>query len=159
MQVSNQYWAGLFDGEGCVIPEKYFSKTHSEKFIVGVKVALVQKERMVLYLLQKKFGGFIHIRKNGIGQWGCGKAIEVIAFLEAIKPYAIIKAVEIVIALELLDAIVKPRTTSFQKDRQGRKWIRGKPPISLEEIKRRQLLESKFVADRADSKITESQNN
>ena len=78
MTVSNEYWAGFFDGEGSVLPEKYYSETHKEKFIVGVKVVVTQKEPMVLCLLEKQFGGKVFVSsirtpvnnvRSSIGRW------------------------------------------------------------------------------------------
>jgi hypothetical protein len=152
MQVSDQYWAGFFDGEGCVSPAKYFSKIHNEKFIVGMRAVVVQKEPRVLYLLQKQYGGQVTIRKNGIGQWQCGKALEVLAFFKAIGPHLIIKSTEVMIALELLEFIMKPRGTNFEIDEQGRKWLTGKESITMEDIKNRQRLERIFTLERADLK-------
>src|SRR6267142_2484341 len=86
MQVTDSDWAGFFDGEGCVQPMKYFSKIHNEKFIVGMRAVVVQKEPEVLYLLQKQFGGAVQIRRNGIGQWQCGNAEQVTVFFKSIWP-------------------------------------------------------------------------
>jgi hypothetical protein len=160
MEVSNQYWAGLFDGEGCVTPNKYVSRIHNQKFIVAIRVSVTQKEPMVCYLLQKVFGGAIRTQKQTtmggfkthITRWECGKAEEVMNFLNAIKPYVIIKAVEIAVALELLDSIVKTRKNYDFKKVDGRSFLSGKMPIELDEIKRRQILEMKFYEDRKDSK-------
>lgn len=153
MQVSNQYWAGFFDGEGSVCLERYHSKIHDEKFIVGVKVCVTQKETFVLYLLAKNFGGKVLLNKQKVHKWYCGKAEQAIAFLTAVKPYVIVKATEVHIALELLDAIVKPRGTLFPLDEKGIKRLKGKAPIAVDEIKRRQLLEAAFFKDRYDDKF------
>lgn len=156
MSVSNEYWAGFFDGEGSVQPERYRSKIHNEKFIVGIKVIVTQKEPMVLCLMEKQFGGRVFVRsvktpngvRTSIGRWQCGKAPEVLNFLKAIQPFVLIKSIEIGIAIELIEAIMKPRDTEFSTDTQGRKWIQRKSPIDLVEIKRRQMLEQKFYSDR-----------
>src|SRR5262245_29023510 len=98
MQISDQYWAGFFDGEGCITPTRYMSKIHNEKFVVAMKVVVVQKETMVLYLLQKRFGGYVRVSpvvtatgfKTSRGQWELGRAEDVVTFLESIKPYVIV---------------------------------------------------------------------
>lgn len=152
MQISDAYWAGFFDGEGHIGPTRYFSKIHQEKFIIAIRVVVVQKEPMVLYLMQKHFGGKVRIRKNGIGEWSLSTAKDVTKFLLAIRPFLLIKAVELNIALELLEAIVKPRGTLFPKDEHGIKRLHGKAPISLDDIKIRQLLERRFFNDRYNPK-------
>lgn len=154
MKVSDAYWAGFFDGEGCVIPEKFFSKTHQKKFIVGVKVCVTQKEPFVLLLLQKQFGGFVLKNRDGIHKWYLGKAKPVAEFLRLLKPHLVIKAVEANIALQLLEGISKKRDTEFIVDELGRKMIKRKSPINLEEINRRIVLEQKFKADRLDPKLS-----
>ena len=163
MNVSDQYWAGFFDGEGCVSPQKYVSKIHNEKFIVAIKVAVSQKETMILYLMQKRYGGYVHVRPvvtvNGthttVGHWELTRAEGVIAFLESIKPYAIVKAVEIAIALDILTGVVKSRENYSHHMKDGKSYLSGKKPIELSEIKRRQELEKKFYEDRGKLKEVE----
>jgi hypothetical protein len=161
IQTSPAYWAGLFDGEGCVSLQRYLSKTHNQKFIIAVKAVVTQKEPMILYLLQRDFGGAVRSQKQvtmsgkqtEVGRWEIGKAEEVSFFFKAIEPYVIIKKKEIVVALELLERIVVSRGNyNLHTTGDGRKYLSGKVPISLEEIKKRQLLEMKFWKDRQDPK-------
>lgn len=152
MQLSNEYCAGFFDGEGCVQPMKYLSKTHNEKFIVGMRAVVVQKEPKVLYLLQNQFGGAVSVRKNGIGCWQCGDADQALAFFKAIQPYLIVKFNEVGFAIELLSHIMQSRGTNFVKDSQGRKMLKGKLPIDMEEIRYRQRIEMLLKFEKADPK-------
>ena len=163
MEVSNQYWAGFFDGEGCIQPQKYVSKIHGEKFIVAFRVIVVQKEPMVLYLLQKQFGGYVRVSPivtaNGFktvrGVWELGRAEDVISFLSAIKPYVIVKAVELAIALDILGGIIQSRGNYDHHMKDGKSYLSGKKAIDLPEIKRRQELEKQFYRDRGSLKSVE----
>jgi hypothetical protein len=163
MEISNQYWAGFFDGEGNIQPQRYVSKVHGEKFIVAFKVVVSQKEPIILYMFQKKFGGYVRVTpvvtpsgfKTTRGVWECGRAEDVITFLQAIKPYVIVKSVEVTIALDILDGIIKSRENYNFKKIEGRSYLSGKMPIDLPEIKRRQILERQFFKDRQDSKGVE----
>ncbi len=155
------YWGGLFDGEGCIQPYHYVSKVHGEKFIVAFRASVVQKEALILYMLQKQFGGYVRvtpvIRHTGFktqrGVWECSRAEDVIAFLSAIKSYVVIKEVEVMIALEILESVLKTRDQYVRTEDKG--GFNGKTPISLEEIKRRQVLERKFYEDRKSCKEVE----
>jgi hypothetical protein len=163
MQVSNQYWAGFFDGQGCIQPNHYVSKIHGEKFIVAFRVSVVQKEPMILYLLQKQFGGYVRVApivtatgfKTQRGVWEMGRAEDVISFLSAIKPYVIIKAVELSIALDILEGVIQSRANYDHHMKDGKSFLSGKKPIELSEIKRRQELEKQFYKDRGSLKSVE----
>jgi hypothetical protein len=166
METSNAYWAGFFDGEGCINPEKYVSKEYNEKFIIGVKVCVTQKEPLVAALMQQRFGGHVRThsittvsgKKSSITRWELNKAEEVMKFLEAMRPYLIIKGIEADIALELLSRVIKPRETQFRKDSKGRKFMKRKAPLDLQEIKARQLLEMAFYKERSSHGATVIQN-
>jgi hypothetical protein len=153
------YWAGIFDGEGCIQPYHYTSKVHGEKFIVAFRVTVSQKEPLILYMLQKQFGGYVRVTpftthngyKTQRGVWECSRAEDVIAFLSVIKPFIVIKEVEVMVALEILESVLKTRD-QYVRNKGG---FNGKTPIELEEIRRRQTLERKFYEDRRDWKEME----
>lgn len=92
--LSNEYVAGLFDGEGNV---------HISKDICHLTTSITQKDPMILYLLKKQFGGNVcKYGKVTCHKWrviGCEKNEN---FLKAIYPYSIIKKSEIWIALMFL---------------------------------------------------------
>jgi hypothetical protein len=147
------YWAGLFDGEGCIQPYYYTSKIHNEKFIVAFRASVSQKEPMILYMLQKQYGGYVRVSPtktiSGVqtqrGQWECSRTEDVIAFLSAIKPFVVIKETEVMIALEILESVLKTKGQYAERKKGG---FNGKTPITLEEIRIRQLLGKKFYEDR-----------
>lgn len=135
MEIDNRYWAGLFDGEGHI----YFAKD-----LVHIKVSLTQKETAVLFLLKNRFGGYIHkYGKQTCHKWEVGGRKDMVAFLEAVKPYVIIKAVEVGAALEAL--------SGFRQSRFYNSGLNAALPV--EEMDRRRVLREKLMSDRADPKI------
>ena len=105
-----QYWAGLFDGEGCVTTTK---QTSGSGYTLWAVIGMTCEQ--VLMQAQSRFGGKIQKRKKLPGrkqQWEwrlwCGQAEN---FLRAIEPYSIVKQDEIRTAImmrELSDQ-VRPR--------------------------------------------------
>ncbi len=131
MEISNQYWAGLFDGEGNI----YFAKD-----LIHMKVAVAQKEVTILYLLRIRFGG--RVSQYGItptAHWECFNKKDMLKFLEAVKPYLIIKRVEAEVALEAL--------SGWKPSNYYNKGLNSKLP--QEEMDRRKSLKEKFDAERA----------
>jgi hypothetical protein len=91
--LTDQYIAGFFDGEGCV--------TISQRGRVQITIA--QNEREVLDLIQKKYGGGIHIKDLKVKScyhWRLSKAALIEKFLIKILPFCMIKNNEIRIALK-----------------------------------------------------------
>ncbi len=135
MEIDNRYWAGLFDGEGSI----YIAKD-----LIHWRVTLTQKELPILYLFKNRFGG-------GITKYGkqtchrlCLNSIaEMTAFLEAIVPYAIIKAIEIRVMLEFLNGC--------KKGDYNRGYNGGKS-LKKEEVERRLSLREQMMTDRRDTK-------
>lgn len=138
MEIDNRYWAGLFDGEGNI----YFAKD-----LVHLKVAIAQKEIAILFLLRNRFGG--RVSQYGIqntAHWECFNKWDMTKFLQAVQPYAIIKAIEVRIALEILD---RWNTRHSRNGNGGR----GRT-MSIEELNRRKVLKEKFDCERALAKTT-----
>jgi hypothetical protein len=162
-EMPDAYWGGLFDGEGCIQPYHYVSKIHKEKFIVAFRASVSQKEPMVLYMLQKRFGGYVRtspvVTEKGFktkrGVWECSRTEDVISFLATIKPYIVVKEVEVMVALEILESVLKTRDQYVINKDKKVGGFSGKVPIELDEIKRRQILEQKFYQDRRDWKEVE----
>ena len=98
--LSNEYVAGLFDGEGNI---------HIGKSLCHLQVSVTQKDPEVLLLLQSQFKGKVitysgsgKYRKNECYRWRCHACADSEDFLTAIFPYSIIKKSEIWIALMFL---------------------------------------------------------
>lgn len=130
MTIDNRYWAGFFDGEGNI---------HVAPDVRHMAVSITQKEPAILFLLQKQFGGKIKkYGKQTCHKWRVHSAGEAEAFLKAIAPFLVIKAVEVQVCLEMLKG-----------------WGRGRgyqPPMTREEEARRKSLREKLMADRTDEK-------
>lgn len=96
-KISNEYWAGLFDGEGSV----------SISNILRPSAHVSQKRTEVLFLLKSVFGGEVYSKGKGLrcSNWGVCKCEDVERFLNSIYPYLIIKEKEVKIILNLLPLI------------------------------------------------------
>lgn len=103
--VSNEYIAGLFDGEGCVGFLRQFIKGKYEvNPRISLQVSITNLNYACLEAVRKKFGGTI----NDKGRCYClritGKE-PMKNFLLSILPYTIVKTEQIEIGLEFIDTI------------------------------------------------------
>lgn len=113
MSVSPEYWAGLFDGEGCVyIAKGKRTATRRGQYQLCVEVRMTSDEP--IYLLKEEFGGTVtlqpakpNLNKRGTFSW---KARSLVGrqFLETIRPYTMIKSSQIDAALDF-QALVSSR--------------------------------------------------
>lgn len=100
--LDDRYVAGLFDGEGCVHIQPNCQ----------VKVYITQKDPMILYLLEKQYGG--HVYKNGDHyHLQFGKRVYTEPFLKAIQPHSIIKRGKIELALQMFPLFRQGRENGF----------------------------------------------
>jgi hypothetical protein len=100
------YFAGLFDGEGCIQIVKYTSHWSRRKTkVYGLQVTVNMSSISPQKLLKKHFGGSIINRKGAIPNhrdthvwqiWGA----KAMFFLKAIYPYSMIKKEQIENAIE-----------------------------------------------------------
>lgn len=113
--ISNEYWAGLFDGEGSV----------SISNTLRPRATISQNKTEILYAAQKRFGGHVFSKgdTSNCSNWVVAKAEEVEDFLWAVFPYSIIKREEIDIALKVASMI--------------RKQNKGCHPLPIEEKSQR----------------------
>lgn len=88
------YFAGFFDGEGCVGIKKPSARRRSH--LPYVTVSQVRPE--VLLRMKAVFGGNIHFAKhcgkNGIWCWQMGGSKRVLEFLRQLEPFLIVKKAE-----------------------------------------------------------------
>lgn len=92
--LSNEYMAGLFDGEGCIV-----LTTNGQG-----RVFLTQKDPAILRLIQVQFGGNIHSKNNGkCYNLSISKKELMLTFLRAIQPYSIIKRNKVEIAIQFIE--------------------------------------------------------
>jgi len=103
------YFAGLFDGEGCI------SKNSALKQVIYLQIIMVDK--IVIDWLFKKFGGSYYLfnRKNrGINEkpthhWKLTNVDKIIPLLENIIPYLILKKNRAILALQLCYLVQKSK--------------------------------------------------
>ena len=117
---SLQYFAGFFDGEGHVSIGKSGS----------VKCGLTQNNPTILHVVQNEYGGNVRSKGNTNGHnWLLASAGDVIDFLEDIRPYLVVKAEEVDVAIECAKLVrsdnlgCNPLTT---EDRAKRESLRDK---------------------------------
>jgi hypothetical protein len=113
------YWAGLFDGEGCVGIIKYHGR------IGGLKVSLGQKGTLLPYLMRGKFGGTVSVYKaKQFFLWNAsGK--DALRFLQWISSHSILKKAQIDFAITYYKEYVNSR--GFYG------WGRREPADKIEE--------------------------
>lgn len=110
MNLSPEYVAGFFDGEGCV------NITVRGKFRqVSLRVMIVNTEPMILALLHTRYGGQLPGPRQDLKKhWKPFRQLvltgyKAIRFLEDIAPFAILKKPQIDLALEFWRFQQKPR--------------------------------------------------
>ena len=136
MNLSLEYIAGLFDGEGWITVSKN-KKTFIP--IVGIKMNGFN----LLKKLHNEFGGYFYQRKNYINrpltEWTLKGAFQVIPFLKKIEPFLIIKKEQAQLCLELCN------TFSIRKSNGD--WVKkiklNKKIIDAREKFKKQIKEAK----------------
>lgn len=121
--ISNEYWAGFFDGEGSV----------SISNVLRPIATLTQKRRLILDLAVDRFGGNVYGKSNKIFegyQFVLRNADEIENFLNSIYPFLIIKKSEVEIIFDLLKTIKRKN--------------KGCHPLEKEEYDRRLKLRRKL---------------
>jgi hypothetical protein len=137
MNLSLEYIAGLFDGEG------YITVNKNKKSFVPV-VGIKMNGFNLLKKLNVQFGGYFYQRKNYINrpltEWTLRGSFQVISFLTKIKPFLIIKKEQAQLCLELC------KTYSVRNSEN--KWITPKQKITKNIIDIRQ----KFITQIKEAK-------
>ena len=113
------YMAGFFDGEGHVsIAKRGLIHTSRDKStpmrpIYGLVAGMAQNKKEPLILFHDLFGGTLRIdtrvraqkhSKQVIYEWNIGGNIQVPRFLKWLRPYLLVKASQVDIALEFVGA-------------------------------------------------------
>lgn len=89
-ELKRAYQAGIFDGEG-----------HCFRDGMHLKVGISQANYPFLEVFMNEFGGGVVETNKDNWQWNCTGAVQQLVFLRAIRPYLILKAKEVNIAIEL----------------------------------------------------------
>lgn len=130
--ISNQYWAGFFDGEGSV----------SISNVLRPKANLTQNNRKVLDYAQSIFGGSVY-KKGLLGHSLMITNIDKVDFfLKSIYPFLIVKKDEVSVVIELIGSLTKKNN--------------GCHPLSAEEKDRRLTLRRKLQEIRPDGLFVDS---
>jgi transposase-like protein len=93
-ELSLIYWAGFFDGEGCIT-------------VNGdgrMQISITQKGSEVLDIAKIQFGGNVYYKDkkySDIYNWRLSKVSDVLRFLQSIYPYSIIKKEDIRLGIKL----------------------------------------------------------
>lgn len=125
-EISDEYTAGFFDGEGCV-----FLQTGG-----GLEVRIAQVDTTPLILIQEKYGGLVKplaVSGNSCpcSQWRIMRWEEGVEFLRRIRPFLIVKAAQV-------DEVL----TYFEKERLVdplRFTVRGRNLTVVERMERQAL--------------------
>jgi len=123
------YFAGFFDGEGCIFPH-----------ISGRTIHLVvcNTKPKVLYELQKRLGGKIRynhpsrVEEKTVYRWGAFNHKDCLNILRRLYPYLILKKEQARIAIELLENIPKGiQGRGLSSELREQEWERRKPLLAL----------------------------
>ena len=104
MEIDPRYLAGLFDGEGCIR-----LTVHGRNRQVALDITIVNTDEKLLTLVQQNYGGSTSTRPHKAHpEWKPFRAIhwrhnDAANLLYAIRPYSIVKARQIALALEFWD--------------------------------------------------------
>jgi len=89
--------AGFFDGEGWV------TLMRSGSGSADLRIGVTQNDVRPLLMFQKAWGGHIRLTNNGrTSNWFTNKHDEQAKFIEAVKPYVVVKADQLAVAQEYL---------------------------------------------------------
>jgi LAGLIDADG DNA endonuclease family protein len=114
------YVAGFFDGEGSISIVRQRAGHYSDYHKIMVAIGQRARYRRILDEIAEKFGGSVTLRKQTLKEserwatqaiWSLQKWADIERFLEAIQPYAVVKAEQIAIALEF----VRTRTLAIRQ--------------------------------------------
>ena len=131
-----EYWAGLFDGEGCVLIASDKGKSHH------LRVTIVNTHLGVLQQLRHAFGGSLvphhrfsdprHRRHQPSWTW-CATTRNAAEFLELIRDHSIVKQEQIDLALEFVGRRRKQSNRPLSDEELN---MRSNYVLTLKELKR-----------------------
>lgn len=110
--MTNEYFAGFFDGEGTV--DIRFRTTHGGKYFrYELRVQIVQIDVKPLIVLRDKWGGSICKPKNSKTSRWLVSSDQAAKFLRDVRPHLIVKADEADIGLEFAELMSKRERQSL----------------------------------------------
>jgi predicted transcriptional regulator len=111
MNITEEYLAGLLDGEGYFGLMKRGGTNHGyqrKSYQPAIKMAFTDKDAEILYFLKDKYGGYINKskakgNKKSSTQWEIKGKIHLKNFLPSIIPYLILKKKQAELLLEFCE--------------------------------------------------------
>jgi len=106
--LSDEYVAGLFDGEGCVYCQRQWIKGKYEKYPrVHIQVSVTNQNLEVLRLLEEWFGGGTtrKAKKSDCFHWRVTGKSDLLKFLKTVRPYLVIKRFEVEQAIKFSETL------------------------------------------------------
>jgi len=116
----NAYFAGLFDGEGCVYIYSTNKTLRSKNKKHVLSVVINNTNPVIIQELLKNFGGYLQYQeakgnRRALWYWKMS-AKKAENFLKIIFPYLIVKKAEVELALEFRKKYGIPRGKEFTKE-------------------------------------------
>lgn len=114
-----QYIAGFFDGEGSI--NIYQTKKGVKKDRIGYQLSIYvhNTNEKIIRIFEKKFGGYVNIRKRETNKWKTGydwklSANQALKFLQDLIPFLILKKEQAKVAIEMQE-LQKSKQHQFAK--------------------------------------------
>ena len=138
-----QWMAGFFDGEGCVNITQVGKKRYGQ-----LRVYIVNTDPAVLGLIAATYGGMLTAPRTAKAGWKPFRSVVFIAgsaaeFLEAIRPYVILKKAQVELGLALWNYMQKPGATRLDvviSHQTGRATRVRKPGVTEREAEAKALM-------------------
>jgi hypothetical protein len=125
-QISTEYAAGFFDGEGTVYIHGYQDPDNNRRYHAA-KISISQKTPAVLYLFQERWGGRVRIAtKDGTYVWEAN-GDTALSFVSDIYPYTIVKYEQLRLYLEFKSLRKAHRYAPVTEEEwEQREWYRSR---------------------------------
>ena len=114
-ELSREYIAGFFDGEGCVVIGKTGPREHE------LAVTLTNNNRLILDTVAAIYPGAVNKNRDSF-IYRCGHAAAE-RFLRDIKPFVIVKATQVSLALEFRRTFDIYRKPLSDETLEQREWF------------------------------------
>ena len=123
------YAAGILDGEGCVSLEKANGRPNKRGYRISLFATISNTNKPLLQWLKDKFGGQVKQYKKRVGRKTCWVwricAKQAAEFLEAVRPYLIVKLSEVDLALEFQkEKVIGQSLTDTQDELQVSQYLK-----------------------------------
>ena len=106
--LSDEYVAGLFDGEGCVSCQRQWIQGKYEKYPrVQIQISIANNNLEIIHLLQRWFGGgkYRKHKNSKCFTWRVLGKQNLLKFLNAVYPHTVIKRGEVYHAIRFAETL------------------------------------------------------